>query len=216
MRIRRKYNGVRLPHTEQVQLRSSEQAPGTQRGPSEAHATSLPHDCRTARRVVKLYGLRMKIEEGIRDTKNVRWGFALQYARSRRVARLEILLLIAALGAIVCWLAGRVAEDRQWTRHFQANTVRGSTVLSPVFVGRQVLASARVTTHFHLRMRSHAIAAPRPATGGWPLPDARRTRGDYTVISWGSLSAHVQLQPDATNAARSAASTARLSAATPR
>jgi hypothetical protein len=35
-------------------------------------ATSLPHDARTAQRVVKLYTLRMKIEQGIRDTKDTR------------------------------------------------------------------------------------------------------------------------------------------------
>jgi hypothetical protein len=46
-------------------------------------ATSLPHTARAARRVVKLYALRMKIEAGIRDTKDARWGFALRYARSR-------------------------------------------------------------------------------------------------------------------------------------
>ena len=118
-------------------------------------ATSLPHDRRAARRVVKLYALRMKIEEGIRDTKNARWGFALLYARSRRAERLESLLLIAALGTLVCWLAGRVAEARHWARHFQVNTLRASVVLSTVFVGRQLLTSLR----FRLRLSDlrHAL-----------------------------------------------------------
>jgi hypothetical protein len=112
-------------------------------------ATSLPHDRRAAQRVVKLYGLRMKIEEGIRDTKNPRWGFALHYARSRRAERLEILLLIAALGTVVCWLHGLAAETHHWHRHFQANTVCTSVVLSTVFLGRQLLTSLR----FRLRAR---------------------------------------------------------------
>jgi hypothetical protein len=106
-------------------------------------ATSLPHTGGAARRVVKLYALRMKIEQGIRDTKDARWGFALRYARSRRAERLEILVLVAALGTLACWIAGLVADAHQWARHFQVNTVRRRAVLSTVFVGRQVLTSPR-------------------------------------------------------------------------
>jgi hypothetical protein len=106
-------------------------------------ATSLPHRAGAARRVVKLYALRMKIEEGIRDTKDARWGFALRYARSRRAARLEVLLLLAALGTLACWLAGLAAEARDWGRHFQANTIRVRRVLSTVFIGRQLLCNPR-------------------------------------------------------------------------
>jgi hypothetical protein len=107
-------------------------------------ATSLPHAGGAARRVVKLYALRMKIEQGIRDTKDARWGFALRYARSRRAERLEVLLLLAALGTLACWLAGVAAEAHRWGRHFQVNTVRRRAVLSTVFVGRELLASPRL------------------------------------------------------------------------
>jgi hypothetical protein len=106
-------------------------------------ATSLPHTRAAARRVVKLYALRMKIEQGIRDTKDARWGLALRYARSRRAERLEILLLLAALGTLVCWVAGLLAEAHRWGRHFQVNTVRRRAVLSTAFVGRQLLTSLR-------------------------------------------------------------------------
>jgi hypothetical protein len=106
-------------------------------------ATSLPHVAGAARRVVKLYALRMKIEQGIRDTKDARWGFALRYARSRRAERLEVLLLLAALGTLACWIAGLVADAHHWRRHFQVNTVRRRAVLSTVFVGRQVLTNLR-------------------------------------------------------------------------
>ena len=85
----------------------------------------------------------MKIEEGIRDTKDARWGFALRYARSRRAERMEVLLLLAALGTLACWLAGLAAEAKDWGRHFQANTVRRRAGLSTVFVGRQLLSSRR-------------------------------------------------------------------------
>lgn len=107
-------------------------------------ATSLPHTSGAARRVVELYALRMKIEEGIRDTKDARWGFALRYARSRRVERMEVLLLLAALGTLAAWLCGLAAEAHEWARHFQVNTLRTRSVLSTVFVGRQVLASQRL------------------------------------------------------------------------
>ena len=43
-------------------------------------ATSLPHTGGAARLVVKLYALRMRIEQGIRDTKDPRWGFAPLHA----------------------------------------------------------------------------------------------------------------------------------------
>jgi hypothetical protein len=106
-------------------------------------ATSLPHRAGAARRVVKLYAMRMKIEQGIRDTKDARWGFALRYARSRRAERLEILVLLAALGTLACWAAGLAADAHRWARHFQVNTLRRRAVLSTVFVGRQVLTSVR-------------------------------------------------------------------------
>src|SRR5215216_3919756 len=89
----------------------------------------------------------MQIEEGLRDTKDARWGFALRdalrYARRRRAERMDVLLLLAALGTLACWLAGLAAQAREWARHFQTNTVRQRVVLSTVFVGRQLLTSLR-------------------------------------------------------------------------
>ena len=54
-----------------------------------------------------------------------------------------MLLLLAALGTLACWLAGLAAEARDWGRHFQANTIRTRRVLSTVFIGRQLLKSLR-------------------------------------------------------------------------
>jgi hypothetical protein len=68
----------------------------------------------------------------------------VQYARSRCAERLELLLLIAALGTLACWLYGPVAEARHWSRHFQVNTPRTRVVLSTVFLGRQLLANLRL------------------------------------------------------------------------
>ncbi len=106
-------------------------------------ATSLPHTRRAARELVRLYALRMQIEETFRDLKGHRWGFGLRYARSRSVARLEVLVLVGTLAMLVYWLAGLVARARGLTRHFQANTETREPVLSVLFLGRELLRSHR-------------------------------------------------------------------------
>ena len=73
---------------------------------------------------------------------------------------MEVLLLLAALGALACWLAGLAAEAHAWGRHFQANTVRRRAVLSTVFVGRQLLTSLR----FRLQCRELRRAFDRLPT----------------------------------------------------
>ena len=85
------------------------------------------------------------MEETIRDLKSHRFGFALRYARTRRPARLEALLLVAALASFILWLLGLAARDRQWARHFQANTERRRTVLSTVFLGQELWRNHRFT-----------------------------------------------------------------------
>lgn len=106
-------------------------------------ATSLPINSWSARRVVSAYEKRMQIEETFRDLKSHRWGFGLQYARSRSVERLENLLLLTTLALLARWLAGLAAKADDLTRHFQANTVRGKAVLSVIFLGRRILKSTR-------------------------------------------------------------------------
>ena len=106
-------------------------------------ATSLPHHRGAATRIKRIYAQRMQIEETIRDLKSHRFGFALRYARTKRPERLEALLLVAALATFLLWLLGLAASDRQWTRHFQANTERGRTVLSTVFLGQQMWRNHR-------------------------------------------------------------------------
>jgi len=104
-------------------------------------ATSLEHSRGAGKRIVKLYSLRMQIEETFRDLKNARWGLGLQYARSRSHARLENLLLIGTLAMFVIWLAGLIAKTKEWIRHFQANTERRYPVLSVFFLGTRLLES---------------------------------------------------------------------------
>ena len=84
------------------------------------------------------------MEETIRDLKSHRFGFALRYARTKRAERLEALLLVAALASFLLWLLGLAAADRQWTRHFQANTERRRPVLSTVFLGQELWRNHRL------------------------------------------------------------------------
>jgi hypothetical protein len=106
-------------------------------------ATSLPHRRGAGKAVKAIYAKRMGIEEAFRDVKNLRWGFALRYARSQSAHRVEILLLIATLAACVQWVMGLVARAKRWERHFQANTERKRRALSTVFIGNELMRSSR-------------------------------------------------------------------------
>ena len=106
-------------------------------------ATSLPHHRGAGTRIKRIYAQRMQIEETIRDLKSHRFGFALRYARTKRPERLEALLLVAALATLILWLLGLAAADRQWVRHFQANTERRRPVLSTVFLGQELWRNHR-------------------------------------------------------------------------
>ena len=86
----------------------------------------------------------MEIEETFRDLKSHRWDFALRYAQTKNPKRLETLLLIALLATFISWLLGLATKARRWERHFQANTQRRRSVLSTVFLGREVLRNHRL------------------------------------------------------------------------
>ena len=102
-------------------------------------ATSLPHTPGCEERVKELYATRMQIEETLRDAKSHRFGFGLRYARSKSLARIEVLLLVVALGILVLWLVGLAGRARDLARSLQANTVSHRNVLSTPFIGRLLL-----------------------------------------------------------------------------
>lgn len=107
-------------------------------------ATSLSPKTWSANRVVRAYEKRMQIEETFRDLKSHRWGYGLQYARSRSTQRLENLLLITTLATLATWLVGLAAKANGWMRHFQANTESRRPVLSIFFLGRRMLKNNRL------------------------------------------------------------------------
>lgn len=107
--------------------------------------TSLPEGFKHAEKVVKLYALRMKIEESFRDVKSSRFGLSLELHRTYQVERLQNLLLIATLALMVAWLMGKATELTGQHRHYQANTIRNRVVLSTIFVGLKVIDDPRLT-----------------------------------------------------------------------
>lgn len=101
--------------------------------------TSLDNRYAGTKQILNLYKTRMQIEEGFRDIKNSRWGLAFNEARCTTTYRYENLLLVAHLATFAVWLIGKIAELKQWHRHYQANTVKAEKVLSTFFLGLEVI-----------------------------------------------------------------------------
>ncbi len=107
-------------------------------------ATSLPVTMTFAKKVTRLYQLRMQIEEGFRDVKSHRFGLGLSYHRTSSVIRLQILLLLACLAMVVLWLLGLATIASGQHYQFQANSIRHKRVLSIVFIGMQMIHNVRL------------------------------------------------------------------------
>ena len=101
-------------------------------------ATNLPKGVMTPTQIVRLYAKRMQIEESFRDIKSPQYGFGLRHSNSRCPKRFDILLLIAMLAEWLLRLIGLIAQEKQWQRQFQANTIRHRPVLSLIRLGREV------------------------------------------------------------------------------
>ncbi|EBA2903003.1 IS4-like element ISVsa5 family transposase, partial [Salmonella enterica] len=102
-------------------------------------ATNLPVEIRTPKQLVNIYSKRMQIEETFRDLKSPAYGLGLRHSRTSSSERFDIMLLIALMLQLTCWLAGVHAQKQGWDKHFQANTVRNRNVLSTVRLGMEVL-----------------------------------------------------------------------------
>ncbi|EBM9124743.1 IS4-like element ISVsa5 family transposase, partial [Salmonella enterica subsp. enterica serovar Kentucky] len=87
-------------------------------------ATNLPVEIRTPKQLVNIYSKRMQIEETFRDLKSPAYGLGLRHSRTSSSERFDIMLLIALMLQLTCWLAGVHAQKQGWDKHFQANTVR--------------------------------------------------------------------------------------------
>jgi hypothetical protein len=94
------------------------------------------------KRVIKIYKMRMQIEENFRDLKSSRYGFSFEAAFSKKRERIEILLLIAMVASFIAWLVGWAAEKIGLHRQFQSNTMNTRRVLSLFYLGCQVIKRA--------------------------------------------------------------------------
>jgi len=104
-------------------------------------ATSLDSN---AAFVVQLYSLRMQIEQSFRDSKSYRYGWALNLVKSASTARIEVLLLLAALASVVTQTVGRAAARCGLQRLFQANTIRIRRVFSFFVLGLLVIRTGHI------------------------------------------------------------------------
>ena len=107
-------------------------------------ATSLPVTMTFAKKITRLYKLRMQVEEGFRDVKSRRFGLGLSYHRMSSVMRLQILLLLASLALVVLWILGLATIASGHHYQFQTNSVRHKRVLSIVFIGLQMIHNVRL------------------------------------------------------------------------
>lgn len=93
----------------------------------------------TPAHVAVLYATRMRLEETFRDAKCPRYGWFLDFVRSRRPDRYAVLWLIVAIAMLAVTLLGFAAEARRLHHCYQANTVRHRRVLSWFALGCLVL-----------------------------------------------------------------------------
>lgn len=118
-------------------------------------ATSL--SC-SAKKIVEIYAERMQIEESFRDLKSHRFGWDFSSSRSKKVERLQVLLMIAMLAAVAVLMLGTAAEERKLERQFQANTLRKRRVLSLFSLGRRIVKAGIELTSHELEKALAAIA----------------------------------------------------------
>jgi hypothetical protein len=97
------------------------------------------------KKIAGLYALRMRIEETFRDHKCPRFGLGLDQARTKKIERITVLLLLAALAHYISMVIGAAAEALRIHRHFQANTVSNRRVLSLARLGREILLRFLIT-----------------------------------------------------------------------
>lgn len=89
-----------------------------------------------ARAVVDIYKVRMQIEETFRDLKSHRYGWSTRHIRSAHAPRVDVLLLIGALAAVVMHVIRLAIRGGVLARGLQANTERRRSVFSTFFLAR--------------------------------------------------------------------------------
>ena len=111
----------------------------------------------------------MQIEETFRDLKSPAYGLGLRHSRTSSSERFDIMLLIALMLQLTCWLAGVHAQKQGWDKHFQANTVRNRNVLSTVRLGMEVLRHSGYTITREDLLVAATLLAQNLFTHGYAL-----------------------------------------------
>ncbi|WP_394390905.1 IS4 family transposase [Shewanella woodyi] len=116
-------------------------------------ATSLPQGRQLAKRVMKIYRLRMQIEEGFRDMKSHQFGQGFEYNKTIKIKRLSILILLSTIAHWLLMVIGLATTKASKHRQYQANSLKTDTVLSLHFIGLRVVADryAKLTTRQFLK-----------------------------------------------------------------
>jgi len=110
-------------------------------------ATSLENPS-SSNEIFFLYSKRMQIEQNFRDLKSSRYGFGFEYAYSKSIERIQVLLMIAMIATLIAYLTGLVAEVNQSHYQFQANTIKNRRVLSLFYLGCQIIKK-RIKFYIH-------------------------------------------------------------------
>jgi len=103
-------------------------------------ATSLPQGKQLAKRVMKIYRLRMQIEEGFRDMKSHQFGQGFEYNKTTKMKRLSILILLSTIAHWLLMAIGLATKNMSKDRQYQANSLKTDRVLSLHFIGLRVVA----------------------------------------------------------------------------
>lgn len=93
----------------------------------------------SARRVVKIYKLRMTIEGSFRDAKSIEFGFSMNENKTINADRYTVWFMLASLASLIAWIMGYAAEKAGLHYDFQANTYRHRRVLSFFYLGCQIV-----------------------------------------------------------------------------
>lgn len=91
-----------------------------------------------AKRIVAIYARRMQIEQTFRDTKTAHHGLGYEYSLTRKIKRIEILLLIQMLAVFAMWIAGVMAVKEKLDVRLKPNKIK-RRLYSLVRVGREAL-----------------------------------------------------------------------------
>jgi hypothetical protein len=127
----------------------------------------------------------MQIEETFRDTKNSRFGWGLEYSKTRSTRRFDVLLTLAALAFAAVVLIGAAGRERGHEQKFRARSGARVVALSVFTLGTLIVTVARrIVLHFKTVWRQlekakriqrqffPPINPPRSAGEDVPLPQS--------------------------------------------